>query len=65
MQITGVSGNNLNVTRGLLGTTASAHTDGSALTSQLVTAQKTEINETTATGVSLLSSRMMTSMKQR
>ena len=25
MQITGVSGNNLNVTRGLLGTTASAH----------------------------------------
>ena len=52
MQITGVSGNNLNVTRGLLGTTASAHTDGSAVNLQLVTAQKTEINETTATGVS-------------
>ena len=52
MQITGVSGNNLNVTRGLLGTTASAHTDGSTVTLQTVTAQKTEINETTATGVS-------------
>jgi hypothetical protein len=51
MQITGVSGNNLNVTRGLLGTTAAAHTDGSAVALQLVTAQKTEINETTATGV--------------
>ena len=51
MQITGVSGNNLNVTRGLLGTTAAAHTDGSAVALQLVTAQKTEINETTATGI--------------
>jgi hypothetical protein len=51
MQITGVSGNNLNVTRGLLGTTAAAHTDGSNVTLQLVTAAKTEINETTATGV--------------
>jgi hypothetical protein len=51
MQITGVSGDNLNVTRGLLGTTASAHTDGSTVSLQLVTAQKTEINETTATGI--------------
>ena len=51
MQITGVSGDNLNVTRGLLGTTAAAHTDGSTVALQLVTAQKTEINETTATGI--------------
>lgn len=51
MQITGVSGDNLNVTRGLLGTTAAAHTDGSTVSLDLVTAQKTEINETTATGI--------------
>lgn len=51
MQITGVSGDNLNVTRGLLGTTAAAHTDGSTVSLQLVTASKTEINETTATGI--------------
>ena len=51
LQITGVSGNNLNVTRGVLGSTAQAHTDGSTVSLVNVTTQKTEIAESTATGV--------------
>jgi len=51
LQITGVSGNNLSVTRGVLGSTASAHTDASSVTLQTVTTNKTEVAESTATGV--------------
>lgn len=51
MRITGVAGNNLNVERGVLGTSAQAHTDGSTVSLVTVTANKTEINESTPTGV--------------
>lgn len=51
MRITGVAGNNLNVQRGVLGTSAQAHTDGTAVSLVTVTANKTEINESTPTGV--------------
>jgi hypothetical protein len=51
LQVTAVSGNNLTVTRGVLGSTAASHTDGSAVSLLSVTADKTEINETTATGI--------------
>ena len=51
LQISGVAGNDLTVVRAQLGTTAAAHTDGSTVTLQTVTTQKTTINEQTATGV--------------
>ena len=51
LRITAVAGNDLTVERGVLGTTAAAHTDSSTVTLQTVTNQKTQINETTATGV--------------
>ena len=51
LRISGVSGNNLTVERGTLGSTAAAHTDGSTVTLTTVTADKTTINERTATGV--------------
>ena len=51
MQITGVSGNNLNVARAQLGTSNQAHTDGSTVSLVNVTTQKAEIAEVTATGV--------------
>jgi hypothetical protein len=51
LRITGVAGNNLNVERGVLGTSAQAHTDGSTVTLVTVAANKTEINEATPTGV--------------
>jgi len=51
LQISGVAGNDLTVVRAQLGTTATSHTDGSTVTLQNVTSQKTTINEQTATGV--------------
>tara|TARA_B100002019_G_scaffold250803_1_gene230850 strand:- start:1516 stop:4287 length:2772 start_codon:yes stop_codon:yes gene_type:complete len=51
LRISGVSGNNLTVERGVLGSTAAAHTDGSTVTLTTVTSDKTTINEKTATGV--------------
>ena len=51
LRITGVSGDNLTVTRAQLGSTAAAHTDGSTVTLTTVTADKTNINEKTSTGV--------------
>jgi|TARA_B100000035_G_scaffold241018_1_gene209398 hypothetical protein len=51
LRVTGVAGNDLTVSRAQLGTTAAAHTDGSAVTLQTVTDNKTTINELTATGI--------------
>ena len=51
LQVTAISTNDLTVSRGALGTTAAAHTDGSAVTLQTVTSNKTTINEETSTGV--------------
>ena len=51
LRVTGVAGNDLTVSRAQLGTTAAAHTDGSAVTLQTVTDNKTTINEVTATGI--------------
>ena len=45
------SSDRLTVTRAVLGTTAAAHTDAVAITLQVVTANKTTINEETATGI--------------
>ena len=52
LQVSSVAGNDLTVVRAQLNTTAAAHTDGSTVNLQTVTTNKTEINETTATGVS-------------
>ena len=52
LQVSSIAGNDLTVVRAQLGTTAAAHTDGSTVNLQTVTTNKTEINETTATGVS-------------
>jgi len=52
LQVSSIAGNDLTVVRAQLGTTAAAHTDGSTVSLQTVTTNKTEINETTATGVS-------------
>ena len=51
LRITGVAGNNLIVERGVLGTSAQAHTDGSTVSLVTVAANKTDINESTPTGV--------------
>ena len=51
LRITGIAGNDLTVTRAQLGSTAASHSNSSAVTLQSVTASKTEINETTSTGV--------------
>ena len=51
LRISGVAGDDLTVERGVLGSTAAAHTDGSTVTLQTVTAAKTEINEQTSTGI--------------
>ena len=51
LQVSSVAGNDLTVIRAQLNTTAAAHTDGSTVNLQTVTTNKTEINETTATGV--------------
>ena len=51
VRCTGISGNDLTVERGALSTTGAAHTDGVAIKRLTVTASKTSINESTATGV--------------
>ena len=51
LQVASIAGNDLTVVRAQLGTTAAAHTDGSTVTLLTVTTNKTEIDETTATGV--------------
>ena len=51
LQVTGIAGNDLTVTRGALGTAASAHTDGVGVDLISVVANKTTINEETVTGV--------------
>ena len=52
LQVSSIAGNDLTVVRGQLGTTAASHADGSSVSLQTVTTNKTEINEQTATGVS-------------
>ncbi len=52
LQVSSIAGNDLTVVRGQLGTTAASHANSTAVNLQTVTANKTEINETTATGVS-------------
>ena len=56
LRISGVAGDDLTVERGVLGSTAAAHTDGSTVTLQTVTAAKTEINEQTSLVLHLQSS---------
>jgi len=51
LQITAIAGNDLTVTRGVLGTTAAAHTDGVAVDLLTITANKTIVNEETSTGI--------------
>ena len=51
LQVSSIAGNDLTVVRGQLGTTAASHANSTAVNLQTVTASKTEINETTATGV--------------
>ena len=51
LRVSAIVGNDLTVTRAQLGTSAAAHTDGSTVTKQTVTASKTTINESTSTGV--------------
>ena len=53
LRVTGISGNDLTVTRGQLETTAAAQTDGQTVTKLTVTAAKTQINESTSTGVAV------------
>ncbi len=51
LRVTGISGNDLTVTRAQLGSTAASHTDGSTVTLTTVTVDKTSINERTSTGI--------------
>ena len=51
VRCTGIAGNDLTDERGSLSTTAASHTDGVAITRLTVTASKTNINESTSTGV--------------
>ena len=51
LQVSSIAGNDLTVVRAQLGTTAASHANTTAVTLQTVTADKTEIDETTATGV--------------
>ena len=51
LRVTAIAGNDLTVERGVLGTTAAAQTDGQTVDKMVVTVSKTNINETTATGV--------------
>ena len=51
VRCTGIAGNDLTVERGSLSTTAASHTDGVAINRLTVTASKTNINESTSTGV--------------
>ena len=51
LQVTSISTNDLTVTRGVLGTTAAAHTDGTTVKLLTVTTSKTTINEQTSSGL--------------
>ena len=51
LQVTAISGDNLTVARGQLGTAATTHADATAVVKVLVTVDATNINETTTTGV--------------
>ena len=51
LQVSSIAGNDLTVVRAQLGTTAASHANSTAVNLQTVTTNKTEINETTATGV--------------
>tara|TARA_B100000686_G_scaffold31688_1_gene32851 strand:+ start:242 stop:3013 length:2772 start_codon:yes stop_codon:yes gene_type:complete len=51
LQVSSIAGNDLTVVRAQLGTTAASHANTTAVNLQTVTASKTEIDETTATGV--------------
>jgi len=51
LRVTAIAGNVLTVERGALSTTAVSHTDGVSVKRLAVTAGKTQINESTATGV--------------
>ena len=53
LRVSGISGNDLTVSRGELNTTAAAQTDGQTVTKLTVTAAKTTINEETSTGVTV------------
>ena len=52
LQVTAISGSDLTVARGALGSTAAAHVHDSDVTLLTVSANKTQINERTSTGVS-------------
>lgn len=51
MQVTGISGDALTVSRAQLGSTATAHTDSTAVNLLTVNVNQTKINEQTSTGV--------------
>jgi hypothetical protein len=51
LQVTAITGNNLTVTRGQLGTTAASAADGAAVTKLTVSIDVTNVNETTITGI--------------
>jgi Phage tail sheath protein subtilisin-like domain/Phage tail sheath C-terminal domain len=51
LQVTAISGDNLTVLRGQLGTSASSHANATAVTKVIVSVDATNLNETTTTGV--------------
>ena len=51
LQVTAISGDNLTVLRGQLGTTATTHANATAVTKVIVSVDATNLNETTTTGV--------------
>jgi hypothetical protein len=51
LQVTAISGDNLTVLRGQLGTSAVSHADATAVTKVIVSVDTTNLNETTTTGV--------------
>ena len=51
LQVSAINGNELTVTRGLLGTTATTHANAVAVTKLIVTTAATNINESTITGI--------------
>ena len=51
VQVTAIAGEDLTITRGVLGSTAAAHTAGVDIVRVTATTNKTEINEETATGI--------------
>jgi hypothetical protein len=51
LQVTAISGDNLTVLRGQLGTSAASHANATAVTKVIVSVDTTNLNETTTTGV--------------